>query len=417
MTAPKETEHPELQEASTLLESSPLETLQGHLHTDVSNPFAMEEEEWAEQWDLQDGALDSPTGGTMKQRPGIELLTGIVADVASLEEQAHFQSLLDAHPSAQDDLSALQEFVDEQEVPLSLEAHLQRGEALLAQMSPLPDAFWTAIEEESPSNALSDNEADTSLEQVVSEVWGMSEVVEEVPEASPVIGEPEEKEERSLFQHPATWGVSAFVAFCALALLVVPALRKSSSGNKPAGALPADILPLGPMRTRMMGAGRDKPPVRPSLAPQTRTIDKPGVQFQIEHRRKGVIRVLKAKVTKIQRGDELRFRYRSTLVGQRYLLLFQMDNRGDLSRLYPSHEASYTLASSKTFRALKGGAIQAPATRFERLYVCVSQKPLSYNAVQQWLKSEILQHGVQNVSHLKLGCEYQYSWLLEREKP
>lgn len=192
------------------------------------------------------------------------------------------------------------------------------------------------------------------------------------------------------------------VAACAVLFLSVPTdwlTQPSTSSNKPLTGRSA-LRPKGASMT-------------------TRAHHTPSFSFSFFYRRGGVSQKGAAN-TLVQADDQLRFTARYRTKQRAYLQLFMSDQRGQLSPLYPDASGrAFPLRAapeSKTL-VLPDGAILDDAKEAERIYVCITRRPLSYRTFQRTLREQLRERSIQSLKTLPMSrCIHQQSWLLTKRQ-
>lgn len=337
--------------------------------------------------------------------PGIHLLTGISAGIASIEEQELWERSYASSPEAQQKLAWFEEQRHAEDTTPAPEVLFGKGAQLLDELPPLGEDFWDSLEED---------DACSQEEWTLPETSSLSVSSQEYPEVS--LGEPETEplshiESSGLFSHNPplaragswTMGIAATLLMGFLLVWWNPQPNPPNSSSVP-GFRKIRAIPLNPPKYRAMGAPetckdcKNNSPLLPS--------------FEIFYRRDGHIQSMLSQMTP-KAGDELRFEYRNPSQKRLYLLVFMLDDKGALSQLYPSREEVFVLPHSAQARYLPGGAILSPSQSAERLYLCVSSKRITYADILPGLKRRVQLQGVEKTSRLSENCEVQRSWLLK----
>tara|TARA_B100001989_G_scaffold252219_1_gene233543 strand:+ start:3174 stop:3497 length:324 start_codon:yes stop_codon:yes gene_type:complete len=96
------------------------------------------------------------------------------------------------------------------------------------------------------------------------------------------------------------------------------------------------------------------------------------------------------------------------------------DQRGQLSPLYPDASGrAFPLQAAPEGKTLvlPDGAILDDAKEAERIYVCITQQPLSYRIFQQTLREQLRERSIQSLKTLPMSrCIHQQSWLLTKRQ-
>ncbi|TNE43542.1 MAG: hypothetical protein EP343_32520 [Deltaproteobacteria bacterium] len=311
---------------------------------------------------------------------GLDLLTGIANQTATPAEQERWEQLVADSPDEAKRLQALQASQSE-DVSSALSALLQRGQALAKEMPALPDDFWgaeaTALEEE-PALFLA-----AGMEEVVAAPVEMAEASSEW--ATPSLGEPEESKSVTTGTPEAStgsglwYGLSGVLAL-GLLFFVVPNNWFSSTN------------PIEPNNNNGIRAKAGKAAFVDLFLRRNKTAKKV------------------AKPFRPKKGDALRFRYDLRSKTKAYASVFSVDAFGAFSLIYPK-DASRSFAIQPGARMMPGGASLFPAQGRERLYVCVSDKPIAIPKFKTFFQSSLKKQAIKAIQKLPFPCFYQRTWL------
>jgi hypothetical protein len=84
---------------------------------------------------------------------------------------------------------------------------------------------------------------------------------------------------------------------------------------------------------------------------------------------------------RLREGDQVQFRYRA--LGRRYLFVVSVDGRGVISPLYPDSETTSIEVRPDGLHTLEGSVILDDAVGPERFLAVFSDRPLSYQAIEE----------------------------------
>lgn len=332
--------------------------------TPSTNPFAE---------DFQEASSNSA---------GLDLLTGVMNETATQEELELWEQILASNPEEQQRLDALRESTQQDESASSeLAALLQRGSALQEDMSELPDSFW---DDESISTTADDFGFAEAMP--ISEV--STSVVEDVVSHEVSLGEPEQA---PAIQQPSTsssgfnglWiGLSGALALGILFMVVPTGLFKGTGTHSTTN-------------TNNVFRAKDGKAV-----------------FVDMILRRGEKQVKVEAPFRPKRGDALRFRYDLRSKKNAFAAVFSVDSAGAFSLIYPKEEDTpFAIKPGK--RVMPGGAKLFPANGRERLYVCVSDKPIQIKQFKSFFKQSLKSKKIGVIKALPLPCFYQRTWLFK----
>jgi hypothetical protein len=122
--------------------------------------------------------------------------------------------------------------------------------------------------------------------------------------------------------------------------------------------------------------------------------------------------IKEAPTLHIKAGDQLRFGYWLQHHKRVYLRLFSVDRRRQITTLYPMQpNQPFVMTSNDKRRMLPGGILLDASSTDTRLYVCVSQHPLSPKSIELAITQTAHTHLSQQTK-LPLPCLFQKSWYL-----
>lgn len=318
--------------------------------------------------DLQDAL---PPLDSFPQPSGLYTYTGVLAKCASPDEEKAWLQTLQSDPSLPSlwlqTLDIHHEAEETEEA--SLARLLERGEGLAASLPSLPSALW-----ETPEPALPPTQA---------------------PRQAPPRPPASLAERFRLWLSSTLW---PFAAVTSLFLLLPYALLPSST-----------LPPLSGVRAK---GSTLHPKGKPSgLLSETK--EAPPIHFSFFHRRETQIQKGHDQMI-VRPGDELRFAYRNLSGLTPYLLLFLIDEKGDISPLYPASEKKIFALTQGPIIYLPDGATLDDSPSLERIFVCVSQTPLTLEEARRDLLPLLKRTPLSRLARLSLPCLYQASWLLKK---
>ena len=368
--------------------------------------------------------------------PGIELLTAMATDTATSEELAFWEEHFASSEEAVQQLEAYRAMMNEDVSPYPF---LERKEALSDIRTPLPDDFWDDVEEE----AVQEEEAIAfaAVEEAISELAAQEASLEEPVKSAPAAG----------FSLPKfIWSGQIAIAALAAFVLVMQGpldyfledkpiphqVKKSPSkvppkkrmGQKPPQRIqkqkpvvepikrPGKVEPkrrniVGKKNPGKKGSGLNKvgPPEVNAKSSGSET-QKAEVRFELELDREGKKQRVESSVI-FSGKAQVSFIYTYQKKEQGFLSIYFGDGTGHFAKLYPPpNTVSKPIKHGKKIK-LDGFTLH-PSKVVERLYVCVSKKPLKLANAKRVFEKHWKKHAFRKNHKLSWPCEYQESWLV-----
>lgn len=207
---------------------------------------------------------------------------------------------------------------------------------------------------------------------------------------------------RSLSTQPLAWGSSALVVVCSVMLFVTPGIKEPTTEAREA------------IQSRDGGRGVRSKGFDGS--PDTASLPQIDIRLRLFLRRKGQIVEL-ASGWRPRDGDELRFMY--TIPSRPlHLLLFLIDEKAQMSMLYPSSQDRVHRLTPGQKKFLKGGATIESPSGTERIFACIATQPPNTHSIHSWLRDRLARKAsLSQLKTLPFPCAYQKSWLLQSTPP